>query len=272
MKMVVTDLDGTLLNSSGKISREDYNTLNLLEQKGVVRVIATGRSPFSFESIPMETWPIDYLVFSSGAGVMHWPSRSLLKTSELNSIVVQTLINTLVEHCVDFMVHEPIPTNHRFQYFSTGKDNDDFYRRIDLYNNHSSPLLIGVPYRTNASQVISIIPKNIDLFEEISSKIKGVKIIRTTSPLDGQSIWMELFSSDVSKAQGVHWLCNRLGVSPHDVVVVGNDYNDLDMLEAFERSYVVGNAPDDLKCRFKGVASNCHSGFSEVVIKEGLMG
>jgi hydroxymethylpyrimidine pyrophosphatase-like HAD family hydrolase len=272
MKMVVTDLDGTLLNSYGKISNEDHHTLNLLGQKGVVRVIATGRSPFSFESIPMEIWPIDYLVFSSGAGVMHWPSRSLLKTSELNCTVVQTLINTLVEHSVDFMVHEPIPTNHRFQYYSSGKDNADFYRRIDLYINHCSPLLIGVPYRTNASQVISIIPKDIDLFENLSSKLKGVKIIRTTSPLDGQSIWMELFSSDVSKAQGVLWLCNSLGVSPVSVVVVGNDYNDLDMLETFERSYVVANAPDDLSCRFTRVASNCHSGFSEAVKKEGLLG
>jgi len=44
---------------------------------------------------------------------------------------------------------------------------------------------------------------------------------------------------------------------------VGNDYNDLDLLEWAGKSYVVENAPTDLKARFPAVASNNHGGVAE---------
>ena len=44
MKIVATDLDGTLLPHGGKVSRKDLDTLRMLGNRGVVRVVATGRS------------------------------------------------------------------------------------------------------------------------------------------------------------------------------------------------------------------------------------
>ena len=46
---------------------------------------------------------------------------------------------------------------------------------------------------------------------------------------------------------------------------IGNDYNDLDFLQASPNSFVVNNAPNDLKKLFKVVSSNDEDGFAEVV-------
>ena len=269
--IVVSDLDGTLLNSLGKFSNIDIESLVELGRKGIVRVIATGRSPYSFEKVAIDNLPIDHLVFSSGAGIMKWSSHELLHVNDFSAGSIQLIIEKLIELNVDFMVQEPIPTNHRFLYYSKGNTSIDFNRRVELYRPFCMPLVTGVPYLSDASQVIAIMANDVDRFNFVSSHFKEHKVIRTTSPLDGESIWMEIFPPHVSKATGIHWLCSHLGVDSSNVVVLGNDYNDLDMLIEFNRSYVVANAPDDLKQRFKTVASNCDSGFSQMVRLEGLI-
>jgi hydroxymethylpyrimidine pyrophosphatase-like HAD family hydrolase len=48
-------------------------------------------------------------------------------------------------------------------------------------------------------------------------------------------------------------------------MAVGNDYNDLDLLEWADHAYVVGNAPAELRARYTAVASNEEGGFSAAV-------
>jgi hypothetical protein len=267
IKMVVTDLDGTLLNSNGMVSKRDYQTLCLLGELGVIRVIATGRSPFSFAKVISNNFPIDYLIFSSGAGVMHWFKKSILYTTELTSIEVQNVIDILIENSVDFMVHEPIPANHRFLFHDSGNENADFHRRIDVYNQYCQPLVSGINYESSATQILAVLPNNTERFEQLKLLFPKLKVIRATSPLDGHSIWMEIFRMDVSKAFGTEYLCKELNILNSEVISIGNDYNDIDMLLHYKNSFVVENAPAELKQNFRVVKSNNESGFSDAVFK-----
>ncbi len=56
-----------------------------------------------------------------------------------------------------------------------------------------------------------------------------------------------------------------------EVVAVGNDYNDRDLLEWAEHAYVVANAAPPLKARYRVVASNDAQGFAEAVATHGLV-
>jgi hydroxymethylpyrimidine pyrophosphatase-like HAD family hydrolase len=56
-------------------------------------------------------------------------------------------------------------------------------------------------------------------------------------------------------------------VSRADVLAVGNDYNDLDLLEWGGSSYVVANAPADLLARFPAVASSDAAGVADAVAR-----
>jgi Cof subfamily protein (haloacid dehalogenase superfamily) len=270
IKIVATDLDGTLLNSEGRVSDKDLSTLYDLGKRGIVRVIATGRSPFSFSKVIANDFPIDYLIFSSGAGTMHWQQKKILYATELSAEIVQNVSQELIAHGVDFMVHEPIPANHRFLFHNSGNENPDFHRRIEVYKQFCQPFIPGVPYESSATQILAVLPFDVEWFESLKKRFPTLKVIRATSPLDGHSIWMEIFRKDISKAYGIEYLCNDLSVSNSEVMTIGNDFNDLDMLTHYENSFVVANSPLELRQKFSTVNSNNDSGFSDAVGRMGI--
>ena len=178
---------------------------------------------------------------------------------------VEQISKILIDHEVDFMIHEMIPDNHKFIYHQTGKLNPDFERRKGVYKDFAFPLDPKLENYQNACQILAVFPNDITLFDEIKQKFNDIKIIRTTSPLDGNSIWMEIFPETVSKGHAVEWLCKELKVNPNKTISIGNDYNDLDMLEFTSEKFVVDNAPVDLKEKFPICKSNQESGFSDAV-------
>lgn len=266
LKVVVTDLDGTLLNSVGVANDLNVKVLHDLGKHNIVRVIATGRSLYSVNKVIAGDFPIDYIIFSSGAGIIRWSDKQIIHKRQLNQGETQKVINEFIELGLDFMVHDTIPHNHFFYYHTISSNNLDFYRRIEIYKAFCSPYISGVEFPNGATQLLAVLPNNPNLYNAISIKFPDLKIIRTTSPLDGDSIWMEVFPLDVSKAYGISWLCtNEIFCDIKDIITIGNDFNDLDMLELTDISYVVKNAPIELRERYKVVPSNDENGFSAAV-------
>ena len=83
IQMVVSDLDGTLRRSDGTFGSEDLTALRRAGDAGVVRVCATGRTLYSCRQALSPEFPIDYLVFSSGAGIVDWRAQTMLRTIHL---------------------------------------------------------------------------------------------------------------------------------------------------------------------------------------------
>ncbi|MCD4834364.1 MAG: Cof-type HAD-IIB family hydrolase [Bacteroidales bacterium] len=266
-EMIITDLDGTLLNNNREVSLTDMKTLFWLGENNIIRVIATGRNFFSLRKVLKDNFPIDYLIFSSGAGVYDWKNKTLMHSQYMPDYEVRQISEILINHNVDFMIHEMIPENHKFVYHRSGNHNPDFERRIKIYNDFAIELNPKTESYQHACQIIAVFPNNISLFDEIKQKFSDIKIIRTTSPLDGDSIWMEIFPEIVSKGYGIDWLCNELNIDPVKTISIGNDYNDIDMLEYTAEKFVVDNAPDDLKEKFPVCKSNQENGFTDVVLR-----
>lgn len=266
MKLIITDLDGTLLNDRHAISEIDLYTLEKLGKKKIIRAIATGRSLYSFkEAIPPD-FPIDFLIFSSGGGLMNWQTQTLLETAELTKEEVIECTNILMEQDIDFMIHEPIPENHKFFYYSTGCKNPDFRRRLKLYESFSTELIKESHRYKPATQVLGIVPESGEkTIERLRKQMPDLNVIRATSPLDKRSTWIEIFPKDVSKGHTALLLAERLEIDRAEIAVLGNDYNDLAMLEITDNSFVVINAPKELKARYDVVASNNQNGFTEMI-------
>ncbi|MCD4651851.1 MAG: Cof-type HAD-IIB family hydrolase, partial [Candidatus Cloacimonetes bacterium] len=143
----------------------------------------------------------------------------------------------------------------------------DFKRRIKLYNEFAQPLELDCS-PIKATQLLAVLKQNEEeKFERMKSELGFVKVIRATSPLDSKSIWLEIFPKNISKGHSAEWLCNELVIENNETVGIGNDFNDIDLLEITHKSYVVANAPDELKQQFNVVASNENDGFAEVVQK-----
>lgn len=250
--MVISDLDGTLYPRGGPFNSRDLQTLESLSKEGITRVIATGRSLYSLRKVVAPDFPIDYLIFSSGAGIMEWRSKELLKVESLKETEVQEAAVMLKSRGLDFMIHRPIPKNHFFTYYPSGRDNPDFESRCLLYREFATSGSLPAGQFSPACQLLAIENENHreSLYEEIKNKLKFLKVIRTTSPLNGRSTWIEIFPETVSKGLASSWLTTRLGLQPDQVMALGNDYNDLDLLHWAGQSYVVKSSPAELKKSF----------------------
>lgn len=272
-RMLITDLDGTLLRSDGSVSDADVSSLVKLRDLGVIRVLATGRSPYSFYRSISERLPFDYVLFSTGAAIADYADGGrFLRVCHLSSQQAVEVNEILSAMDVDYMVHDPFPDNHRFRYRDSGRQNPDFRRRIDRYLAFASkldPFRFTIDAPKEVSQFLVVLPPQAaePFWKGLSASLPGFSVIRSTSPLDHQSTWIEVFHPDVSKSRAAEWLCRRLGIQRDDVLAVGNDYNDLDLLEWAAAAMVVENAPEPLRRRFPIVSSNNASGLSEAIEK-----
>jgi len=265
--MVVTDLDGTLFQKDHRISERNYQTLLDLGRRGIVRAIATGRHLYSAHKVLSADFPIDFLIFSSGAGILAWPGQQLLFSASLNQEEVSLAFAALSRRSLDFMVHRPIPENHHFLYFSFGQSNPDFESRCRLYCDFAAPGRSQQVPSGQACQLVAIEPyfRELSWYAEIREELDRLTVVRTTSPLDGRSRWIEIFPKEVSKALAALRIARDLGIPERAVMAIGNDYNDLDLLRWAARSFVVNDSPEELLTLFPAVHSGDESDFSEAV-------
>ena len=263
--LFIMDLDGTLLRSDRTFADVDLDVLRQLGERGIVRVIATGRSLFSFKKDCISNLPIDFLIFSMGAGILQYSRGEIVRQTGFESHEVKRACAVLKACRLDFMVHRAIPDNHMFAYFRSGRKNEDFERRVALYHEHAEPLTDNLKDFSLATQLLAVVASGNgkSVLDQIRGKLPDFSVIRTTSPLDGLSTWIEIFPKSVSKSLTAAWLAEQLQIDKQRIVSVGNDYNDLDLLEWAHDSYVVGNAPAELKARFTAVASNNDGGVAE---------
>ena len=249
--MVVTDFDGTLHHPLHAVSGKDMETLVRMGEEGIVRVIATGRNLFSFRRLIPDNFPIDYLIFSTGCGIFDWNKKEMVQASSMPLSLARKIIRILTEKGAGFMVHNEVPDNHHFVYNEGREYNPDFDRRCAFYQPYALPFNgTDIPYKT-ISQVLTIVPPDTLAFDHLASCFSDVRIIRSTSPISGEWFWMEFFSPTVSKGAAADWLSRSLGIDRLETVALGNDYNDIEMLEWAGHSYMVEDAPDHLRAMYR---------------------
>ena len=269
MKLLATDLDGTILPKSGFFNESDLEALALLGRQGVVRVVATGRTFSSALMVLPNDFPIDYLVFSSGAGVFNWRTRELMQTLHLDMEQAAPVVDYLSEKGWGFTLHDTIPNNHKFWFVPPVQTHPDFDRFLAKNSNNGTPLE-DKPLEDRAyCQLLTFLSQPEDI-EVVVQSLKGVKSVRATSPIDGESVWMEIFHPEVSKASGILLVCAHENIAEKEVYVLGNDFNDLDMLTCFQpNAFVVENAPRELLARFSVVPPVQSGGLNHMVQQQG---
>lgn len=284
-KLFVTDLDGTLFNDDRRVSSKDIQALARMQANGVVTAIATGRSIYSFQSAvkQLETsqesffLPMDYIIFSTGAGIMTYPEWKVIFSRSLTTSDIESIVVYFDKLQLDYMVHQTIPDTHHFFYKSHDRENRDFQARMAMYQPFAQPCPDDIHQLTAATEVLAILncnhhhEKRHTLIKTIEQQLSQYSVIHATSPLDHQSPWIEVFHKNVSKAQATAWLADHLNISRGNTIAVGNDYNDLDLLSWCGNGYVVNNAPETIKRGFTVVASHNNSGVSQAAEHAGWL-
>jgi hypothetical protein len=255
-QMLVCDLDETLLMRGQPFDPRDVRTLHSLGAKDVVRAIATGRALTTAQQVIPREFPIDYLIFASGAGILDWRSQELLIAHALQPDEAEFAARVFIAHELDFMIHAPIPTQHILHFHRTGKPNPDFERRLARHAAVGRVFVRSAPCSA-ASQLLAVAVHDdpAEIFETLRRELSGLSVIRATSPLDGHSMWIEAFAAGVSKSQAAAWIAQSRNIAREDTWALGNDYNDWDLLRWAGRAAVVQNAPAVMRLEFASVTS-----------------
>jgi len=271
LKLVATDLDGTFLRNDKTISPENLEMLHALGEKGILRVIATGRNLKKTQEVIASDVPFDYIVFSSGAGVYDWKNDKLLYHQNLNLQIVQQITDFLVDRNLNFHLFKPVPENYKCWFHRGSVPCSEFESYFDYHQSYAEPLPADQKIDSEACQFLVVFPDNPERFltlkQEIEYRYPEVKVVRTSSPLETGFIWMEIFHQSVSKGNGVKFVCDTLNIGHEYTLGIGNDFNDLDLLEFTNYSYIVENGPREMKERFLPVNSNEENAFARAVRK-----
>lgn len=270
VKMVVTDLDGTLLQTDQSISPADQETLERLGNLGVCRVAATGRNLYKVRLVLNPGSPFDFVIFSSGAGIMDWKKQHLIRAMSIPAETTSALINFMIGEKYNFKVSRELPDNHNFGWWES-YECPELKRYVEHHKKFGDAIKIDPVHPFTASQFLMFFPRESNQFELVKARVQEVfpdlSVIKTTSPLDPNYIWMEIFPNSVSKAYGIEEICRITGIARENTLGIGNDFNDLEMLDFTHHSYVVENAPEELKLKYLISLAHYEDGFSHAVDK-----
>lgn len=266
VKLVAFDLDGTILNDDRVISDSDRNTLEQLALKGVLRIAATGRNLLSLKRVLQPDFPIDYAVFSSGAGVINWKTKEVLVEHNITHELLQKVLKLLNDNKLSFTVNAPIPNSHKMLLHIQDDDSCDLKNYTSYYKDYTSFFdFSSIP--ESASQVIALLNHKRFIYDNLKRQLPELKCILTTSPINQKSLWIEIFNKKVSKAYGVEWIMDQHNIQLSETFSIGNDFNDIDLLKFTHRSFVVSNANTELLQQFEQTLSNNESGFTAAIKK-----
>jgi Cof subfamily protein (haloacid dehalogenase superfamily) len=269
VKLVATDLDGTFLGNDKSVSPENLEALHLLGEKGIVRVIATGRNLKKTQEVILPEVPFDYIVFSSGAGIYDCNNNQLVYHQNMDGQITLKLTEFLVQSDLNFHIFRPVPENYRCWYHRGNTPCIEFENYIRYHQMYSEVLPTHLKILSESCQFLVVFPNDLDRFlrfkQDVESAFDGIKVVRTSSPLETGYIWMEIFHEAVSKGNGVKYICDLLGIGQEFTLGIGNDFNDLDLLEYTRYSYVVANSPQEMKSQFLSTCSNEESAFAKTI-------
>lgn len=265
-RAIITDLDGTILPKGEKISAGTLHAFEKARRHGAVRIIATGRNLYAALQVLPPDFPIDYLVFSSGAGILNWKDRQLLFARHLEEEETRNIATALWDYNINFTIQREIPDNHYFYYTNLYPLHEDYKHRLSVYKPFGSPIASPEEIHGKATQFVLILDaRQLRLMEEVRTDLAEYSVVRSTSPIDNRAVWLEIFAPDINKGTTCRRLLKQLDIVPADCAGIGNDYNDVDFLDLCGKAFLVENAPLRLKPYYKSVASDRNNGFAEFI-------
>ncbi|HQQ67510.1 MAG TPA: HAD family hydrolase [Candidatus Cloacimonadota bacterium] len=265
-RVCVTDLDGTLLHSQRRISDKNLKTLHTLGEMGITRVLATGRSLWSLRQVIADDTPFDYAIISTGAGIMDWSEQKLIHCANIHQPEICKVFGVLEELDLDYMIHRGVPDTHLMDYREK-QGCSDFWKRIEYHRDFARELDPGKIDQYEEVTLFLAIADQMrdDIYPRMKECLAPLTVIKTTSAINLRSQWIEVLGQDVNKGCALNLLLKMLDVPPEACMVIGNDFNDLDMLDLVPHSYAPNNSSPYLLERYTPVSHHDEDGFSEAV-------
>ncbi len=281
IKLLALDLDGTLLNSKGKIPDANKIAIRKAEELGVLVTIATGRRFRDALPVAAELEFNAPLITHNGALLKYAESLETVAASLLDDETTLEILRVGKAFGGDALVSVDPHGRGLLLFDTVSADNIPLQRYIAW-----SDRLHGLDGRKSVVHVASLedtVGKNDvihisfsggcdamkEMYAILEDKLgKTVTLLATIYPhLDFTLI--DILPPEASKGAGVEKLAALNGLSPHNVMTIGDNFNDLEMLEFAGTAVVMGNADPSLLEReeFYTTVSNDEDGVAVAIEK-----
>lgn len=265
MRLIASDLDGTLLNDKGVVSQANAKAIRTAMEKGIQFVVATGRSYDSASKL-LQAVGISCPIISLNGSSTFDSNHQLLREIVMDPTVCQKVISV----CQKNDIYIELFTNSGV--YSTGKD--QFMEVLtqmfkSVYVHSTDDEIRNIIELRLQNEKVQFVPT----YEEILSneKIKIYKILcfsvneeslRSTNKELANEPGMIITSSgdmnlefnhpNAQKGIALKEFANSLGIEMKDVMALGDNLNDKSMLEQAGRGVAMGNAAEEIKelCRY----------------------
>lgn len=264
-KIVAVDLDGTLLNSYGEVSLETRKILNAVKEKGVEVVLASGRTISSVENLATDLNTSRYIISGNGAILYDIQEKQVLHNRFLNKNQVLDIIRICEENSIFYNVYaenEIITPNLNYNVL--------FYHKENVNKEESKRTIINVVNNVekyieesdkNEYLKVTICDETKFIFNSIIRKLRTYgdidvldvshmsrkKIKVGTAEVDVEYFYTEITNKNVNKWTALEVLLEKLNISREEVMAIGDNVNDKEMVEEAGLGIVTGNSSPMMK-------------------------
>lgn len=270
IKLIVCDLDGTLLDDQERISEYSKEILKKAQKSGIKLCFASGRYEQMMSVYDSFIGGCDYMVSCNGAIVKQLPSHRILHMKLLSANQTALILRYIKEHDMIFMMYSK-------DHIYYSKQGERLLRRIDKYEKlclelgyakKLKPIGIDVQQPMKAyDNIIKIVvyEDSLDKISQYQSFVNGLNGVCGESTGYGL---MGTFNTEVSKKTAIEQIMEDMNISKKQVCVFGDYENDLSMFDCAEYKIAVDNATEVLKSKATDItASNNQDGVAKYIKK-----
>ncbi|ANZ34131.1 Cof-type HAD-IIB family hydrolase [Staphylococcus carnosus] len=281
IKLIATDMDGTLLNAGHEVSEENIQAIKAAQDQGITVVIATGRA-FYEASSPIEPTGLKVPYICLNGAEVRDESFDIMHTSSLNREMIEQITNILNSEDVYYQVY----TNFGIYTEDPQKDLDIYIdiaehagqkADVEKIRNHiqhridQGTLKVVDNYDDITGRRGEIVMKilaydaDVEKIERVSKQLEQHSNLAISSSARGN---IEITNAYAQKGIALEEITNQLGIDMKDVMAIGDNMNDVSMLERVGYPVAMENAIPEVKEYAKEITdTNEHSGVGKAINK-----
>mgnify|MGYP000902490354 CR=1 FL=1 len=237
-KLIAMDMDGTLLNSSKDVSERTIKAIERAKNKGTHVVLATGRVLKSAQHYADKLKLKNYIIASNGAIVINGDNE-IVYSQPLDFDRINMILNIGDKYNIysHFYDEEALYTNkyvNEIVDYYLGREPDfkiNIFDNLDEIIQNNNLNVYKFLFLDNEPQKLI----------RLSEELKAVENINITKSFRNN---LEVMDINASKGQALEYLGNKLNIPRESIIAVGDNENDLSMLNYAGLGIAMGNGED----------------------------
>lgn len=281
IKLIALDLDGSLLNSRGEVSEQNLSAIRAVEETGVLVTIATGRRFRDARPVGLQTRLNAPLITHNGALTKYADSLEVVDVAVLPHEAAVRVLQVGRDFGIDAMLSADSRGKGTLFYDNLSADNVPLQKYLAwsrrIHGDEASDAIRQVgsleqilsetePIHISFSGTCANMEKlNATLAQEVGSAVKVLATVYTAQNFT----LLDILHPMASKGYGLKKFAARHNLEPQNVMAIGDNFNDLEMLEFAGTPVVMGNADPQLleNPTFHETSSNDESGVAAAIEK-----